>query len=320
MYSMEKDAIKRWIEDVATDNVASQHTSAGHTTYCAHETSGRPRQRPSSPNRIKSNLALGTPKIKYLHESADPGSNSARQLLAFLSVDNNDGWEPETQEIDNISVASCKCATQLRSEGSWVIGVVRPLLQCAIGTLPLECWSVQTESVDSKYQPRYTVHDAYSRKVDLVIGFPTDQWSTEYERMTSRYPDRCFSHIAHPRTRARFLGSSFEVKASDGNLIEAQVQLGVWMAGLMTWAWDHGCGDALPPPAVGCISIGEHWEFYIIYSVKIAGSDRLEVHIWGPFGRAGSHKATTKLAKQLQRVMEYTRSQYLPQLLRAISS
>ncbi|KAH8434552.1 uncharacterized protein LDX57_012195 [Aspergillus melleus] len=104
--------------------------------------SDRPRQRSSSPNRIKSNLASGTPKIKYLHESADPGSDSASQLLEFLTADNNDRWEPEAHEIDKISTASCKCATQLRSEGSWIIEVVRPLLQCVIETLPLECWSV----------------------------------------------------------------------------------------------------------------------------------------------------------------------------------
>ncbi|PLB44908.1 hypothetical protein P170DRAFT_479449 [Aspergillus steynii IBT 23096] len=318
MDDTERDAITEWIEGVATDDLSPSGSTRSDITA-----NDRSRQPSSSPTRTKSNLASATPKIRYLHESADPGSELARELLALLTAEDNDGWEPETHEIDKVSAASHKCDAQLRSESSWVIEVVRPLLQCAIGTLPLECWSVQTETVDPKYQPRYTARDTYSRKIDLVVGFPTDEWPDEYERMAALSSDRCFSHITHPHTGARFLGPGFEIKASDGNLVEAQVQLGVWMAGLITWMWERRCKGALPPPVVGCISIGERWDFYIIYGVEIVGSARPEVRVWGPLSdldaRTGSRKATTLLAKRLRQVMKYTESQYFQQLLKAFT-
>lgn len=99
----------------------------------------------------------------------------------------------------------------------------------------------------------------------------------EYDRVGSHVPGRYQSHIAHPPTGKRLLGPALEIKAADGNLVEAQVQLGVWMAGFMAWAFEHRTGPAVPPPTIGCVVVGERWEFYIIYGIEGPSSELSEV-------------------------------------------
>lgn len=101
---------------------------------------GGGRSRSSSPSRVKAELATAIPRVVYIHESADPKSRAASQLLADLTQDSEfSGNEDVAQKI---SSASCQCATELRSEGSWVHKVALPLLESAIAELPLECWSM----------------------------------------------------------------------------------------------------------------------------------------------------------------------------------
>lgn len=60
------------------------------------------------------------------------------------------------------------------------------------------------------------------------------------------------------------MGAGIEVKGADGNLIEAQVHLGVWMAGLLMWASQQRKNSTEIPPVVGCTAVGQDWKFYII--------------------------------------------------------
>lgn len=100
----------------------------------------------SSLSRVKAELAAASPRVVYIHESADPKSLSASQLLATLAKDSESG---ENEDVARkISNSSCQCVTELRSEGSWVNKVALPLLEGAIRELPLECWSM--------YVPRST--------------------------------------------------------------------------------------------------------------------------------------------------------------------
>ncbi|OJJ31652.1 hypothetical protein ASPWEDRAFT_45621 [Aspergillus wentii DTO 134E9] len=244
-----------------SDNITLSPSQTG-----SNSNTSRSRPRSSSPTRVKDDLSFASPRVSFVHESTDPGKE-VKDLLSFL-MDDSSPWEADTTEIQNITAASCKCAIQLRSEGSWVIEVARPLLQLAIGEQPLECWSVQTESVDPKYQPRYIARDTCNRKIDLVVGFPREEWVDVYKRVGGHIRERCQSHISDPHTGRQLLGLGLEVKASNGDLAEAQVQLGVWMAGLVSWAFDHRREAVLPPPIVGCIAMGDRWEFYIIYGVE----------------------------------------------------
>lgn len=98
------------------------------------------RSRSSSPSRVKAELAAATPRVVYVHESTDPKSVAASQLLATLTQGSEFG--PDEDVARKISTASCQCATELRSEGSWLNKVALPLLEGAIAELPLECWSM----------------------------------------------------------------------------------------------------------------------------------------------------------------------------------
>ncbi|KAJ6041282.1 uncharacterized protein N7446_010827 [Penicillium canescens] len=176
------------------------------------------RSRSSSPSRVKAELAAATPRVVYIHESTDPNSVAASLLLATLTKGSEYG--PDEEVARKVANASCQCATELRSEGSWLNKVALPLLEGAIAELPLECWSIQTESVDPQYQPRYTARDTYTRKVDLVVGLPVDFWKVDYEQAGLNTPGKCFSHMTHPHTGKRVLGPGVEIKAADGNLDE----------------------------------------------------------------------------------------------------
>ena len=85
----------------------------------------------------------------------------------------------------------------------------------------------QTESVDPQYQPRYTVSDTYNRQIDLVVGLPVNACEVQYEKAGLHTTGKSFSHMTHPHTGKRVLGPAVEIKAADGNLVEAQVQIGV---------------------------------------------------------------------------------------------
>ncbi|OQD92490.1 hypothetical protein PENSOL_c041G11628 [Penicillium solitum] len=283
-------------DDIISLAISSPTTSQGE------------RARPSSPSRVKAELAAASPRVVYIHESADPTSLAASQLLAILTQDSE--FHDIHDVARKVSNASCQCAFELRSKGSWVNKVALPLLEGAIGELPLECWSVsQTESVDPQYQPRYTARDTYNRKMNLVVGLPVNDWEAEYERAGLHTAGKSFSHMTYPYTGKRVLGPGVEIKAADGNLVEAQVQIGVWMTGLLMWAFEQRKTTQDLPPLVGCTAVGEDWKFYI--AIGVEGSGVLKgVRIWDPLsdldGRTTSVKHTTSLLKILRRVMEYT--------------
>ncbi|KAJ6050207.1 hypothetical protein N7444_006923 [Penicillium canescens] len=270
------------------------------------------RSRSSSPSRVKAELAAAT-----------PGSSTYMNLPTPIASLRGSEYSPDEEVARKIANASCQCATELRSEGSWLNKVALPLLEGAIAELPLECWSIQTESVDPQYQPRYTARDTYTRKVDLVVGLPVDFWKVDYEQAGLNTPGKCFSHMTHPHTGKRVLGPGVEIKAADGNLVEAQVQLGVWMTGLLMWAFAQRKSVKDLPPLVGCTAVGEDWKFYI--AIGVEGSGTLEeVRIWGPLsdldGRTTSIKHAKSLLRTLRRVMEYTIGQYRETIFRSVTS
>ncbi|QQK43739.1 putative integral membrane protein [Penicillium digitatum] len=202
-----------------------------------------------------------------------------------------------------ISDASCQCVTELRSEGSWVIKVALSPVEGAVAELPLECWSIQKESVDPQYQPRYTARDSYHRKIDLVVGLPVNAWEIQYEKAGLHPPVKSFSHTTHPHTGKRVLGPGIEVKAADRNSVEASLQ------------------DL--PPLIGCTAVGEDWKFYIAVGAEESGTLK-EVRLWGPISDLDGHitsvKHITSLLRTLRRVMEYTIGHYKDGIFEAMTS
>ncbi|OOO07365.1 hypothetical protein OAory_01038650 [Aspergillus oryzae] len=253
-----KDAIERCIDNVSTELQSNRPFRDGISLGPSFTQSTSSR-RSSSPTRVKAQLATAVSKVVFVHGSAVPGCMEAKSLLSFLTSEDSSPWQANTDVVRKISSASSRCATELRSEGSWVMDVVRPLLEAAIGDL---LWNlgVQTESVVPKYLPRYTAKNTFNRKIDLVVGLPKEAWNEKYKRAGIDIFGRDLSHVDHPHTGKRLLGLGVEVKPLDGNLIVAQVQLAVFMAGLMSWAYSsqyRGASSVSPPPIVGCTVIGE---------------------------------------------------------------
>ncbi|KOC18786.1 hypothetical protein AFLA70_4g008791 [Aspergillus flavus AF70] len=257
-----KDAIERWIDNVSTELQSSSTTSANDKRAGQswlddiQATAQRKRRYPgpfrddislgpsftqstssrrsSRPTRVKAQLATATSKVVFVHGSAVPGCMEAKSLLSFLISEDSSPWQANTDVVRKISSASSRCATELRSEGSWVMDVVRPLLEAAIGDL---LWNL-----------------------GVFVGLPKEAWNEKYKRAGIDIFGRDLSHVDHPHTGKRLLGLGVEVKPLDGNLIVAQVQLAVFMAGLMSWVYSsqyRGASSVSPPPIVGCTVIGE---------------------------------------------------------------
>ncbi|KAH8429211.1 uncharacterized protein LDX57_006878 [Aspergillus melleus] len=207
-------------------------------------------------------------------------------ILRDVLAEDTPDWEPDPNKIQEVLTGSRKYVTQQRSELSWMTEVSRPILQAAIGDLPLESWGVLTETA-SAYQPLYTARDHYDRKIDWVVGFPEEQWESLYGSAAAKFRSPFINHLDHPHTGTQVLGCGCVIKLRDGNLLEAQVQLGVF-----SWAFQHRSGTQNPPPMIRIISVGDIWGFYIIYAVQEEANDGVkrdvgEVRVWGPFPELG---------------------------------
>ena len=148
-------------------------------------------------------------------------------------------------------------------------------------------------------------------------------------KVANKFPNGYVNHVDHSHTGTHVLGLGSEIKPKYGNLIEAEVQLGVWMAGFFSWAFRHRTGSEIPPPMVGYISVGESWEIYIVHGVAeetiIDGTQKLgEVRVWGPLselaGRTSNNRTCLALAKTLRQVMVYLCGEYIDQLQKAVIS
>ncbi|KAJ5627238.1 hypothetical protein N7528_004665 [Penicillium herquei] len=284
-------------------------------------------QQSLSPARQKTLLANKNtrPRVTYVHEQDEPKNYAAKDLLVFIRQASD--WSLDMNKIKEASTGSRKCSTQQRSESSWVTEVTRTMLLLSQGDMKLESWGVQNESVRSCYQPQYTTRDRCNRKIDYVVGFPSESWQELYEKANIKFTDGYSNHVDHVHTGTSVIGVGIGVKPQYGNRMEAEVQLGAWMAGHFLWAFEHR-GPEIPPPMVGIISVGETWDFYITYGVPAEASndDPLspleEVHVWGPFsdlsGRTSTDKACVDLSQTLHRIMEYMCNDYLESLGRSV--
>lgn len=111
---------------------------------------------------------------------------------------------------------------------------------------------------------RFAARDTSNKKINLVAGLLKEPWEAEYESAGLDIYTRDLSHVDHAHTGKRLLGLGVEMKAPDRNAIEAQVQLAVWMAGLVSWGFSSRRFSAgplkLPPPIIGYTVVGKTWE------------------------------------------------------------
>lgn len=63
------------------------------------------------------------------------------------------------------------------------------------------------------------------------------------------------------------------VKTSDQSMLEAEVQLTNWMAGLYLWSFSKSPRAGNHPAAIGCTVVGEEWRFYIFDGCRDSDED-----------------------------------------------
>ncbi|KAI9924251.1 hypothetical protein MW887_007201 [Aspergillus wentii] len=262
-----------------------------------------------SPAAIKRGLSDGGVKVLYISESDGlPHSADACELLSFLTREDGGTMEHmdgDTDAIKTVTEAACKFEAEGRGKGSWVIEVAYPMMQLAVKGTNLESWSVQGE----------TAHADYAH------------WEGQYEQYANQGYGlfETFSHVdgKYGHSSKRLLGPGVKVTDSCNGFEMSEVDLGVWMGGLIRWGFENRRGVDTPPPVVGCIMTGRRWEFYIIYGLAerwmpedpgepdtVLG----EVHVYGPLGDltgwTDTEDTTASLLETLRRVMEYTGSSY----------
>ncbi|KAL4782622.1 hypothetical protein BJX76DRAFT_349255 [Aspergillus varians] len=300
-------------------------TSPSHRQLAASvtPTSSSRRQRTVCPYRVKASLTGTAPRVIYLHGSSEQVPDAAKELLAYLAKE-DDTWEPAEEDAAGLFQASRKCSVDMCNQFSWLMNSVQPILKTSIGNLPLEVLGVQADTVDSRYQPKPTSQDNYNRKIDLAIGLAVDKWSSQYNAISAGAPDQTMNHVTHVHTGSRLLAVGVEAKGPDGNQVEAEVQLGIWMSGLVSWMWGRQNTVVSPPPVVGCICVGDRWDFYVIYGLEGPDAGLSEVCVWGPLPdlgcRMNSHRSSFTLIKTLRRVFHYVCGRYVDLLLDSIVS
>ncbi|OJZ89770.1 hypothetical protein ASPFODRAFT_129429 [Aspergillus luchuensis CBS 106.47] len=314
-------------EEAGQVRTETESFGASRTEFCesdeslplSESTSGL-RRRYRIVTDLSNRLIEARPRVVFRAHYVAPDSNHVYGLIHFLKHGKpawiSDGFE---HEMSKVISAYYRCAKEGRSKGSWVMDYVRPLLDLAIDDLPLESWSVQAEPVRDKYLPAHSAREMFNHNLDLVVGLPKEPWKECYRLAGIDIPDREMSHIEHAHTGKRLLGLGVKVKGLDGTSAEARVQLGVWMAGLMSWAHDsyrHVCPGNPPPPIIGCTVVGPIWKFYIIYAMGCSSGTLKDVYVWGPIpeleGDATSRKCMLELVITLNRVMQYIRQDYAP--------
>lgn len=129
------------------------------------------------------------------------------------------------------------------------------------------------------------------------------------------------------------LGPAIEVRARDGNSVEAQVQLGIWMTGLVMWAFTRRTTMTGLPPPVGCAVVGADWKFYIAIPVQEpwvfgrsgefhvrATKTNHQVHFPAYLGPLPGLSGSTEIVEDtMAHLMKYTAGQYGEAMFRAIT-
>ncbi|KAF2468393.1 uncharacterized protein BDR25DRAFT_344352 [Lindgomyces ingoldianus] len=134
------------------------------------------------------------------------------------------------------------CTEYGRDENAWCFDVVYPLLELAIklhGKDKWRCESVQSQSLSPRYlssipDPTHTSPTRMKtlyRKTDFC--FSTSRldpaFASLYDHLERTYPE--VSHTTDNFTSRVALFSGIEVKPENGDHKEAELQMGIWMAG-----------------------------------------------------------------------------------------
>ncbi|KAJ6184064.1 hypothetical protein N7519_005365 [Penicillium mononematosum] len=268
--------------------------------------------------------ALGssaTPLIRFIRGDEDPESIPATELLGRLRVDLSTPLSPSDKEkVAEISKVSFKGKNETWSPARLVDQVVLPLLRVAIGDSPLEAMSCRGELINPIYLP-CNVPQVLVCSIDIVFEFPRALWKFQYKAAGAEEND--MSHISNT-----YGGPGFVVKSVDVDILESQIELGVWMAGYLTWLTSHHNRNIDITPLGGCTVRGDVWDFYVAFGEYVRDDINqveilVRVNVWGPLpdltGFTGNTPSAMSLACTLRRIIDFTKGDFIDKLLNAVA-
>ncbi|KAF2634935.1 hypothetical protein P280DRAFT_523597 [Massarina eburnea CBS 473.64] len=187
---------------------------------------------------------------KFIEEDTDFGyqrierrawTSSAAPDVLDLAVGSKEGdvLIYTLQRVKDIWLNARTCQLKGRDENAWCMDVVKRLVKLALkleGRGKFWLQSVQSQAIDATFLS--SVPDTacksrlLDRKADFTLSF-SHRPSPGFEDLYSRL--RCagnptISHMADAFTKTTALFSCVEVKPANGDLMEAEYQLSIWMA------------------------------------------------------------------------------------------
>lgn len=238
------------------------------------------------------------------------------EQLYDWGVDVETGWK----RVQEISRRAAKCLRNQMDENAWC-HVVRLVLELALeiasdldDEFALEINNIQSQALKTAFLPRTSQLRIIDRKIDFAIAIDMEKGShfaVQPEQISS-------SPMTDAYTERLPLLCGLEVKRHGGDQVEAQLQLMVWQAAMLTHL-DHlrqlGGNANLPlPPVVGWIVIGHVWQFYIAW--KEPGGDVI-IQSFSSYEPASSASTNNTgkifvLLKILVKLVRWFKTQYYP--------
>lgn len=181
------------------------------------------------------------------------------------------------KKVKMIFKKALHCQTRGRDENAWCDDVVRPIVRLALrlyakGKLCVQ--SVQSQNIDLEFLSRAAdasgKQRALDRKADYTLSYSHD--ASPFESLYARllqHGNKCVSHTTDAFTKTTAVFSCIEVKPSDGDKLEAEYQLSIWMAASLRKKAKLGRRAGLPDTTClvepGFTVVGHELYFYIAY-------------------------------------------------------
>ncbi|CAG5152963.1 uncharacterized protein ALTATR162_LOCUS2981 [Alternaria atra] len=162
------------------------------------------------------------------------------------------------RKVKKIFKKALHCQTRGRDENAWCDDVVRPMSQ----NIDVEFLS---RAADASGKQRIL-----DRKADYTLSYSHD--TSPFEALYARllqHGNQCISHTTDAFTKTTAVFSGVEVKPSDGDKLEAEYQLSIWMAANLRKKAKLGRRAGLPDTTClvepGFTVVGHELYFYIAY-------------------------------------------------------
>lgn len=238
------------------------------------------------------------------------------EQLYNWGVDVKASWK----RVQEISRCAAKCSRNQMDENAWH-HVVRLVLELALDVASdldddsaLEINNVQSQALKTAFLPRTSQLKLIDSKINFVIAVDMEKGS-HFTVQPELIPS---SPMTDTYTEMLPLLCGLVVKRYGGDQVEAQLQLMVWQAAMLThldYLRQAGGNPDLPlPPVAGWIVIGHMWQFNIAW--KEPGGDVVIQSFSSdePASSAGTNHIVKifALLKILVKLVRWFKTQYYP--------